>query len=56
MLPAQLLKPLRLLLCLRQRVKTEICARLPLEKAAEGLAQYAANMTAGKVLLVPNKK
>jgi hypothetical protein len=35
-------------------LKTEIRARLPLEKAAEALAQYAANMTAGKVLLVPN--
>lgn len=35
-------------------LKTEICARLPLDKAAEGLAQYAANMTAGKVLLLPN--
>lgn len=34
-------------------LKTEIHARLPLEKAGEGLAQYAANMTAGKVLLVP---
>jgi NADPH:quinone reductase-like Zn-dependent oxidoreductase len=34
-------------------LKTEIRARLPLEKAAEGLAQYAGNMTAGKVLLVP---
>jgi NADPH:quinone reductase len=34
-------------------LKTDICARLPLEKAAEGLAQYAANMSAGKVLLVP---
>lgn len=34
-------------------LKTEIRARLPLEKAADGLAQYAANMTAGKVLLVP---
>jgi NADPH:quinone reductase-like Zn-dependent oxidoreductase len=34
-------------------LKTEIRARLPLEKAAEGLAQYAANMTVGKVLLVP---
>jgi NADPH:quinone reductase-like Zn-dependent oxidoreductase len=32
-------------------LKTEIRARLPLEQAAEGLAQYAANMTAGKVLL-----
>lgn len=34
-------------------LKTEIRARLPLEKAAEGLTQYAADMTAGKVLLVP---
>jgi NADPH:quinone reductase-like Zn-dependent oxidoreductase len=37
-------------------LKTEIRARLPLEKAAEGLAQYAANMTAGKVLLVAQSK
>jgi NADPH:quinone reductase-like Zn-dependent oxidoreductase len=35
-------------------LKTEIRARLPFEKAAEGLAQYAANMTAGKVLLIAN--
>jgi len=35
-------------------LKTEIRARLPLEKAAEGLAQYAADMTAGKVLLMPS--
>ncbi len=34
-------------------LKTEIRARLPLEKAADGLSQYAADMTAGKVLLVP---
>jgi len=34
-------------------LKTEIRARLPLEKAAEGLAQYAAHMTGGKVLIVP---
>ena len=34
-------------------LKTEIRARLPLEKAADGVAQYAANMTAGKVLLLP---
>ena len=34
-------------------LKTEIRARLPLEKAAEGLAQYSADMTAGKVLIVP---
>jgi NADPH:quinone reductase-like Zn-dependent oxidoreductase len=34
-------------------LKTDIRARLPLEKAAEGLTQYAASMTAGKVLLMP---
>jgi NADPH:quinone reductase len=34
-------------------LKTEIRARLPFEKAGEGLTQYAADMTAGKVLLVP---
>jgi NADPH:quinone reductase-like Zn-dependent oxidoreductase len=38
---------------LGSELKTEIRARLPLEKAAEGLAQYAADMSAGKVLLVP---
>lgn len=35
-------------------LKTEICARLPLEKVAEGLAQYSKDMTAGKVLIVPD--
>lgn len=34
-------------------LKTEIRARLPLEKAGEGLKQYSADMTAGKVLIVP---
>lgn len=34
-------------------LKTEVRARLPLEKAAEGLAQYSRDMTAGKVLIVP---
>ena len=34
-------------------LKTEIRARLPLEKAAEAVKQYSADMTAGKVLLVP---
>ena len=33
-------------------LKTEIRARLPLEKAGDGLSQYAADMTAGKVLLM----
>jgi NADPH:quinone reductase len=34
-------------------LKTEIRARLPLEKAAEAVKQYSSDMTAGKVLLVP---
>jgi NADPH:quinone reductase len=34
-------------------LKTEIRARLPLEKAAEAVKQYSADMTAGKVLLAP---
>jgi NADPH:quinone reductase-like Zn-dependent oxidoreductase len=35
-------------------LKTEIRARLPLEGAARGLEQYAANMTGGKILLMPS--
>lgn len=34
-------------------LKTEVHARLPLEKVVSALEQYAANMTLGKVLLVP---
>lgn len=34
-------------------LKTEIRARLPLAQAAEAVKQYSAEMTAGKVLLVP---
>jgi NADPH:quinone reductase-like Zn-dependent oxidoreductase len=34
-------------------LKTEFQARFPLEKAEEALRQYATNMTAGKILLVP---
>jgi NADPH:quinone reductase len=34
-------------------LKTEIRARLPLEEAIEGIRQYAADMTAGKVILLP---
>ncbi|HYL15250.1 MAG TPA: zinc-binding dehydrogenase [Terriglobales bacterium] len=33
-------------------LKTEFQARIPLEDAAQGLRQYATNMTAGKVLLL----
>jgi NADPH:quinone reductase len=33
-------------------LKTEVHGRFPLERAPEALAEYAANMTAGKVLLV----
>jgi NADPH:quinone reductase-like Zn-dependent oxidoreductase len=35
-------------------LKTEIQARIPLEQAAAGLQQYAANMTSGKILIVPS--
>jgi NADPH:quinone reductase-like Zn-dependent oxidoreductase len=35
-------------------LKTEIQARLPLTEIARGLEQYAANMTGGKVLLLPS--
>ncbi|MBC7933587.1 MAG: zinc-binding dehydrogenase [Rubrivivax sp.] len=38
---------------LGDELKTEIRARLPLERAAEGIKQYAHEMTGGKVLLVP---
>jgi NADPH:quinone reductase-like Zn-dependent oxidoreductase len=34
-------------------LKTEVHARLPLEKVASALEEYAANMTSGKILLVP---
>jgi NADPH:quinone reductase len=36
-------------------LRTEIQARLPLEEAARGLEQYAANMTGGKILLMPSR-
>ncbi|HEV2762094.1 MAG TPA: zinc-binding dehydrogenase, partial [Pyrinomonadaceae bacterium] len=35
-------------------LKTEVRARLPLEEAARGIAEYAENMTGGKILLVPS--
>lgn len=38
---------------LASELKTEVRARLPLDKAAEGLRHYAQEMTGGKVLLVP---
>ena len=34
-------------------LKTEIHARLPLEQVGSALEQYAANMTSGKILLMP---
>jgi NADPH2:quinone reductase len=34
-------------------LKTEVRARLPLEKVAAALEEYAGNMTSGKILLVP---
>ncbi|HZI20259.1 MAG TPA: zinc-binding dehydrogenase [Pyrinomonadaceae bacterium] len=36
-------------------LKTEVRARLPLEEAAEGIRQYASDMTAGKIILVPRE-
>ena len=38
---------------LASELKTDIQARFPLEEAPRALQQYATNMTAGKVLLVP---
>jgi len=38
---------------LRSDLKTEFQAKLPLQEALRALQQYAVNMTAGKVLLVP---
>ena len=38
---------------LRSDLKTEFQAKLPLQQAPRALQQYAVNMTAGKVLLVP---
>jgi NADPH2:quinone reductase len=37
---------------LRTDLKTEFQAKLPLQEAPRALQQYAANMTAGKVLLM----
>ncbi len=37
-------------------LKSEVQARLPLEEARRGLAEYAEHMTAGKVLFIPNQK
>src|SRR5262245_21759683 len=38
---------------LSNELKTEIRARFPLEEAARALQEYSANMTGGKILLVP---
>ena len=38
---------------LGDELKTEVRARLPLERAVEGIKQYAQEMTGGKILLVP---
>ncbi|MGE5323999.1 MAG: zinc-binding dehydrogenase [Actinomycetota bacterium] len=37
-------------------LKSEVRARLPLERTADGIAQYSADMTAGKVLIVPPQR
>jgi len=36
-------------------LKTEVAARLPLERAAEAVERYTGRMTEGKVLLVPSR-
>jgi NADPH:quinone reductase-like Zn-dependent oxidoreductase len=36
-------------------LRTEIQGRLPLEEAVRGFEQYAANMTGGKILLMPSR-
>lgn len=36
-------------------LKSDVHATLPLQSAADAIAQYAANMTAGKVLIVPRQ-
>ena len=41
---------------LASELKTDIQARLPLEEAPRALRQYGANMTAGKILLVPQER
>ena len=38
---------------LRNELKTEVRARLPLEEAVEGLRSYEREMTGGKVVFVP---
>ena len=40
---------------LASELKTDIQARFPLEEVAGALRQYATNMTAGKILLVPQQ-
>lgn len=37
-------------------LKTEVRARLPLERAAEGLSLYKREMTGGKIILVPGER
>ncbi len=53
-LPRRVLTARKVQKLLDSDLKTEIRARLPLEKAVEGLRDYAAEMTGGKVLFVPS--
>ena len=39
---------------LKDELRTEVRARLPLERAAEGVRSYAREMTGGKVIFVPH--
>lgn len=52
-LPGQVYAGLRIQDMLAAELETPIQARLPLEKAFEGMEQYVKNMSAGKILLMP---
>jgi NADPH:quinone reductase-like Zn-dependent oxidoreductase len=41
---------------LKDELRTEVRARLPLEQAVEGVRRYASEMTGGKVIFVPRSK
>jgi NADPH:quinone reductase-like Zn-dependent oxidoreductase len=41
---------------LKDELRTEIRARLPLDEAIEGVRQYAREMTGGKIIFVPGQK
>lgn len=51
---AKIITSMRVQKLLASDLKTEIRARLPLAQAAQGIEQYAQQMTGGKILLVPS--